>query len=190
VDIGSDFGNLISVCREYGIDGFGIEPNKDALKLCQESGVKAHFGDYDSIIENPEELREKNPKDGKVKSLRAISLLNVYSGNWVDLTVRKQLIKACLEETDFLVLTCNKKDLFRLMEDFNLKVESYIGAVHKPISRNKAVLMQYGHPLFFKKLDFELKFWQKVTKGKFFHQERIGIYHRCTVMLRLNNENK
>lgn len=186
-DIGCDFGNLISSCGSFGIDGHGIEPSEEALQLCASFGIDAIFGDYHSIISSPQEHLgpRSKPETGGAKVIRAISLLNVFSAHWPDLKLREKLIETCILECDYFVVTCNKRDLKYLLRKFNLELETFIGAIQKPISRSRATLMQYGHPILFRNSRLEMAFWQKITKGRRFHEERITIYSRHTAILKV-----
>jgi hypothetical protein len=186
-DIGCDFGNLISSCGLFGINGHGIEPSEEALELCASSGLNAIPGDYCSIISKPKEHLgpRVTPELGGENLIRAISLLNVFSAHWPNLNLREKLIETCISECDYFVVTCNKQDFKYLLNKFNLELETFIGVIQKPISRSRAALMQYGHPIFLRNSRLEMAFWQKLTKGRFFHEERITIYSRHTVIFRV-----
>ncbi len=186
-DIGSDFGHLISICRQYGIDGHGIEPNLEAISLAKDSGLDVRKGDYFSIIADPKNAFNSTEQDVAKNNdkISAISLLNVFSAYWPDPVVKTELVKTCIANCEYFVVTCYKRDLKYLLKNYNLEIETFIGARHKSVSRSKATLLQYGHPIFLRNSRLELVFWQKITKNRYVHEERIITYARHTVILKV-----
>ena len=114
-------------------------------------------------------------------------MLNVLGGDWKNLELKNKLIEFCITNSDYFVTTIFKRDLKLLVREHNLEIVTFISSNGKPISRNFATFLQYGHPLFSRKNIFELRVWQKLTLGKFLFQKRIEPFHRHVVILKKRN---
>ncbi len=178
IDIGCDFGNLVSIANNYGISSMGIEANMDAVNLAKDSGLNVVQGTFQEVVS--EDFNKEWGGDG----ILAVSLLNVLGGDWENHELKNKLIKFCIFNSDYFVTSVFKKDLKLLVNEHNLEIVTFISSNRKPISRPIATYLQYGHPLFSRKNIFELRIWQKLTLGKFLFQKRIEPFHRHVVILR------
>lgn len=54
LDVGCGMGDMLEFFKEKGFDVFGVEPSKDAIKLCEEKGINIFNGDINSFVDNCE----------------------------------------------------------------------------------------------------------------------------------------
>jgi len=185
IDIGCDFGNLLNTCENLGIKAKGYDIDPNAVESCRNSNLTAEIASFNSIAESPEQyLKFDYNLDETDEKSTAISILNVIGGKWKDLRLRKRLIVCCIERADFFIITADKRLLKRILKEFSLQVVTFLGPQSKTLPRYFLTFLQYGHPLFLRNSNFEMRFWQKLTMGKRSFQDRISAYTRHSVILK------
>ena len=185
IDVGCDFGSLLSACKHQDITSHGYDIDDFAVELCLRSGASAEVLSFQDLMSNPNlKLTPRIQSQDKSRQVVAISILNILHGDWEDTTLRDQLIFACLSKADYLVITADTKLLKQLLKRFSLEIVRFLGRNQKPISRWRSVYAQFGHPLFTRSSNLELRFWQKLTIKRSRLQDRIENYVRLTVILK------
>lgn len=185
IDIGCDFGSLLASCNNYGIDSFGYDISLEAVEACRVSHLNAEAISFQTIVDNPEKyLSLAIKKSANVKLVRAISILNTIGGKWDDEALREKVLANAIFYSDYLIITSQKKLLKKICNQYSLEVVTHLGPQKKSISFSYATYLQYGHPLFARNFALEIRFWQKLTLGRRFFQDRVSVYSRHTVILR------
>ena len=185
VDIGCDFGSLLSSCKSYGIKELGYDLSPEAVAACKISNLNADIASFENIVEKPEAyLSAFFALSTDSSTVRAISILNTIGGKWEDESLRNKVLSTAVAESDYLVITSHNRLLKNICKKFSLEVVTYLGPKKKSISFSYATYLQYGHPLFARNFPLEIRFWQKLTLGRRFFQDRISVYSRHTVILR------
>jgi hypothetical protein len=185
IDVGCDFGSLLSASQQQDIPSHGYDIDEFAVQLCSKFGASAEVLSFQDLVAEPDlNLIPRIKPRLQDNEIVAISILNIIHGEWNDISLRDNLILACISKADYIVITADKRLLNQIMKRFSLEIVCFLGSKQKPISRWYSIYSQFGHPLFAKSSNFELRFWQKITKKDFYLQDRIENFVRLTVILK------
>jgi hypothetical protein len=93
VDIGCDFGSLLSSCKSYGIKELGYDLSPEAVAACKISNLNAGIASFENIVEKPEAyLSAFFALSTDSSTVRAISILNTIGGKWEDESLRNKVL--------------------------------------------------------------------------------------------------
>lgn len=120
LDIGADTGMFLARCKCEGIEGVGIEPNKEVVDYVNKKNyVKLFCFDLDTLMR---EFKNNN-------CIEVCSMLNTFHGEWKDIQKKDNFTKYLARNFKYAVLSDdyknNKPDsivtkYFDLLYDFNM----------------------------------------------------------------------
>jgi SAM-dependent methyltransferase len=144
IDVGCDFGSLLSWARYRDIDAVGIDPDTRARELAKAAGLSVYDGSVQQICETSggsfgaySHALSKGPL--------AISSLGFTHVRWVDEELRFRFLEVLLASADYVVVSLDSRDTSRLLERTGASLVVRLSHRSGRFSRFASVKGQYGY---------------------------------------------
>ena len=148
LDIGCDFGSLLYSASNSGIIARGIDTSDSALNLAKMADLDVIKYSIDQIMLDGSFQFVSLPD---TKGFSAVSCLNILHGTWENTGKRDEFLGICLNNYDYVVITCTRQLLRHFKKQFKLNYVQFIGPRNCPIRKVSSQLSQYGTTSFFKR---------------------------------------
>lgn len=187
LDVGCDFGSLLSRAAESGIASIGVDVDEESLQLARKIGLNVRSYSIEQILSDGE-IAHFFPS--RNRCLTAVSCLNIMHGNWEDTREREKLLSIFLNDADFVIVTLTSCQLRRLQKRVRFQIVAFLGETNRPLSRWRSQIRQYGLTFFFKGRFhlLEKAFWELIL-GQYRNPNPVNTYIGLVVVLSRNHSN-